>query len=291
MRAGGRIPVLPRHLLEIDALLRELACARNSIALSLAAPAHVLVSQSAWTRFGYVRANDFARELLAQSGSWLHNLSRLHAACEQHPELRRAVSGEDGSRPLGRVAALEIARIAKPQDVVDWIARARAMPVRELKRAVRGVLSKHGRRVDAESDDETLRLRIRVPRAVRAAFEEAADLHRAVCGREESLGSFVEALTGEATASGVAGLIRDVAAYDAPRKPSGRRRDVHVARSSDTRVERRRAEAHPEQRCAGASGSTVYDALISDTPTSCNALHMCADTARHRATRRRRRAR
>ncbi len=279
MRAGGRTPVLPRHLLEIDALLRELARARNGMALSLAAPAHVLVSQSAWTRFGYARADDFARELLGQSGSWLHNLSRLHAACGQHPELRQAVSGQDGSRPLGRVAALEIARIAKPHDVVDWIARARAMPVRELKRAVRGALSKQGRRVDAESDDDTLRVRLRVPRAVRAAFEEAADLHRAVCGREESLGSFVEALTGEATASGVAGLIRDVAVYDAPRKASGLRRDVYIARDADTRVDPRRAdEAHPVQRSASASRSTAYDAR-----TPCDAVHSSDEAPPHHA--------
>jgi len=51
--------------------------------------------------------------------------------------------------------------------------------------------------------DDNTEVRIRMPRAVAAAFEEAFELHRMAIGRSAGTGSFVEALLGEAASAGV----------------------------------------------------------------------------------------
>ena len=56
---------------------------------------------------------------------------------------------------------------------------------------------------ELQKDAEPVLLRLAVPVSVRAAFDEAAELFRAVEGHESTLASFVEALVGEA-ASGPA---------------------------------------------------------------------------------------
>jgi hypothetical protein len=52
--------------------------------------------------------------------------------------------------------------------------------------------------VDRGDDSCRVQVQFRLPGCVRVAFEETADLHRAVSGREGSLSEFIEALTAEA---------------------------------------------------------------------------------------------
>src|SRR5207249_2794811 len=53
---------------------------------------------------------------------------------------------------------------------------------------------------DDDPDEDRVQIRMVVPAAVRAAFDEGLDLHRAVSGHEASVTSFVEALVAEAFA-------------------------------------------------------------------------------------------
>src|SRR5712691_4922630 len=53
---------------------------------------------------------------------------------------------------------------------------------------------------DFDPDDDRCLIRMAVPTPVRAAFDEALEIHRAVSGQQTSIVSFVEALVGEAFA-------------------------------------------------------------------------------------------
>jgi len=52
----------------------------------------------------------------------------------------------------------------------------------------------------SDLDDDRRLIRLLVPAPLKAAFDEAVDLHRAVCGEETTVASFVEALVAEALA-------------------------------------------------------------------------------------------
>jgi hypothetical protein len=206
-------------LLEADRTALALRTARDRLSLPLARAARAFVAASSWTPFGYARLGDFARERLRRSGRWLRDLGALDDAMRSLPPLADALTGDDGGRPLGRVAALMIGRTASPESVDTWIALARCLTVRDLKeairraRAARSVAPVPGERVDDRSVDETPGIedddlverslvRILVPSSVRIAFDEVLDLHRAVTGGEASVESFVEALVAESLASG-----------------------------------------------------------------------------------------
>ena len=91
----------------------------------------------AWKSLGFTYANDFAREHLDRSSSWLRQLARLGRACQELPALKEAITGADGGKPLGRAAAYEVCRVARPDTVADWIQRARGCTIRELKETIR----------------------------------------------------------------------------------------------------------------------------------------------------------
>jgi hypothetical protein len=63
----------------------------------------------------------------------VRNLAALDRALSLHPALDRAVCGADGAPPLGRAAALVIARIAVADSVERWIEAGRRLTVRALK--------------------------------------------------------------------------------------------------------------------------------------------------------------
>jgi hypothetical protein len=91
----------------------------------------------AWKSLGFTYANDFAREHLDRSSSWLRQQARLGRACHELPALKAAITGADGGKPLGRAAAYEVCRVAQTDTVADWIERARSCTIRELKEAIR----------------------------------------------------------------------------------------------------------------------------------------------------------
>src|SRR5262249_52043118 len=66
-----------------------------------------------------------------------HDLARLGRALRSLPALAAALSGEDGRRPVGRVAALLVGAVATGHSADAWIDLARRVTVRELRREIR----------------------------------------------------------------------------------------------------------------------------------------------------------
>jgi hypothetical protein len=238
-------PQMPRAQLErivphvaADGLACALGLVGGKLTVSLSRVAAAVVRVEGWKPHGYTRAGDFTREKLDRSSRWLWDLAALGEGLSL-PGLEAALWGRDGRRPLGRVAATFIARVATPASVGAWIELARGSTVRALQQAVRearqagsnapvgdaaarvastskkeeststpgtsspvATTDPQTRRVlEPELDeDESYEARFSVPPAVRAAFEEALDLHRAVTGHQASLSSFTEALAAEACA-------------------------------------------------------------------------------------------
>jgi len=189
----------------------------------LADAAHAFVAVEGWVPLGFARLSDFAREHLDRSGRWVTELAVLGRALAAHPALRVAVLGGDGEAPLGRAAALVIARAGSERGVEQWIAFARRVTVRELVQAVHSdragaqvdlnVDASPGRAVDRKlpgddsfdsnssgDDEDAVCVQFDMPRWMRGCFVETLDLHRAVSGHEATLSSFVEALAAEAAA-------------------------------------------------------------------------------------------
>ena len=220
-----------------DAAALALRAALDGLVAPLARAASQFVRLRGWTQFGHARLDDHARERFGRSGRWVRDLAVLGESIERSPVLGAALTGADGGRPLGRVAALLIARAANHGDIDGWIRIARCESVRDLRAELRragagcdgtdpsaaaGATSSQDaligddpvvtdwrrRSDDAETpvggedpDGDRVLLRLPLPLPVRAAFDEALDLYRAVEGRDASVTSFVEALTGEARAT------------------------------------------------------------------------------------------
>lgn len=207
-------------LLQADRIALSLRGALERTAVPLASAAARSVATKAWCDFGFARLDDYARERLGRSGRWVRDLAALGDGLRSFPGLAAAMTGEDGGRPIGRVAALLVARVASHESLGRWIASARAMSIRALRDAVRAARS----RPPEESPDATppapdttppdvavavgddddaadrLLVRLMVPPPVLAAFDEAVDLFRALEGGQATVASFVEALVAEASA-------------------------------------------------------------------------------------------
>jgi hypothetical protein len=224
------------------------------VTLELARHAAAFAKRKGWSQFGYGEPSDFCREMLDRSGRWLRDLSFLGESLERLPGLGAALDGSDGLPAIGRMAALQVAQVATPATVPEWIAVARRTSVRELAEQVRSaqadgavlpVLDTHQRESvpsgvpeaadsraaftpapapvagsEAELEPQVIVLRaadlfvrdpadtevrIELPLAAAAAFEETLELHRMVSGRSSGPGSLVEALVGEAMAAGLSG--------------------------------------------------------------------------------------
>ena len=220
-----------------DRLALRLRVALLKITVPLARVAAEIVKGKVWFSCGFARADDFARERLGRSRRWLGDLAALDEAMNTLPGLEPASTGGDGGRPVGRVATLLIGRIACRSSTAAWVNLARRSTVRELRAAIArardaGINSPveddssgpgNGTgggpaAVDGPSavdhtvsaDDPSARrlVRVEVPRAIRAAFDEAVDLFRAVEGKEATVTSFVEALVAENSA-GSSGSVAD----------------------------------------------------------------------------------
>jgi len=203
--------------LAADAAALALRAALDALVVPLARAAHGFVRLRGWTEFGHARLDDHARERFGRSGRWVRDLAVLGESIEASPALGAALIGADGGRPLGRVAAVLIAR-SRMRDAMDaWIRRARRESVRDLRAALRragtgcdradadpseGAASAQSEATgDENPDDERVGFRLPLPLPVRVAFDEALDLYRAVEGRDAPVTAFVEALTGEARAT------------------------------------------------------------------------------------------
>jgi len=282
-------PQFETDILAIDRRALALRAARERVVLPLARAAAAFVGRRAWRPLGFARLEDFGRERFRRSGRWLSDLAALGRALPRLRGLKAALTGDDGGCPIGQAAAVLVARAASPASARAWIAAARAIPLRALREAAAAAreagsewpgedLSRRAvadpseavsrqepvdhPTVGPESDDcDRVTLRLPLPRSVRAAFDEALDLHRAVEGREASVASFVEALCAEA-ASG--GTVPDDALDPVLRRP--------------TRAERERALA-----VAGRGGSDLPAIeRHSEAGTDAHLAEMAADAERKR---------
>jgi len=201
-------------VLDGDAIAVQLRHALDRVALPLARAASAFVVHRGWVPFGYARLEDHSRERFDRSSRWVRDLAALGSALATMPDIGEALAGSDGGRPIGRVAALVLARVATPESVGCWIDLARSVTVRELKAAARTAReaqscwppsredpSKPGPPsldpLNGEDDTANRLVRFLVPEAVLAAFDETLTLHRAVSGQEVTVTSFVEALVAE----------------------------------------------------------------------------------------------
>ncbi len=184
------------------------------------------------------------------------------------------------ARAVLRAEAAGAARMDADARLASWIARAREVPLRVLRAEVRDALStdaavraepdraqacggdappaaahgsgplaalKQGQGVPPEAGlDEEARcvVEIHVPAAVKAAFEEVLDLHRALAGRDVSLEAGVESILAEALADG---LGRKGEAGDAGRDSArpGYGHDASAERAADCAGEARAAPEGP----------------------------------------------
>lgn len=200
-------------VLEGDAIAVQLRGALDRVALPLARAASSFVVHRGWVPFGYARLEDHSRERFDRSSRWVRDLAALGGVLATMPEIGEALAGTDGRRPIGRVAALVVARVASPDSVGCWIDLARTVTVRELRSAAKKAretrscwppLPEEESKPDDSNkegnhkDDEANRLvRFLVPEPVLSAFDETLVLHRAVSGHEVTVTSFVEALVAE----------------------------------------------------------------------------------------------
>ena len=121
----------PPHPADREAL--ALKAARERVIIPLARAARAFIRARGWTRYGYARLSDFGMEVLDHSSRSLTDLGSLAWSLERLPRLRSALTGEDGGRPLGQVAATLVGRVAGRDSLPAWIALARSVPVRELR--------------------------------------------------------------------------------------------------------------------------------------------------------------
>ena len=212
MGASEPFPVSGTDPRRLDRLAFSLAWARHALTLPLSRCAKAFVHRKGWFDLGYARASDHARERLGRSGRWVRDLAELGESLARHPRLGKALCGDDGEAPIGRVAAAIIGRTASEKTLEEWIALARRLPVRELRERVAAALAGDDPKVPRNSEisqseedlpleEDLVRVVLRVPRPLRAAFEEAHRLHEAVEGHPTDRISFVEALVGEATST------------------------------------------------------------------------------------------
>ncbi|MGH9868369.1 MAG: HNH endonuclease signature motif containing protein [Candidatus Polarisedimenticolia bacterium] len=188
---AGRPYRTDRTLEQAHQVAVSLAAARARVVLPLARVAAAVVSTKTHFEFGYARLEDFCRERHGRGARWVRDLATLQAHFERLPSLAAAVAGDDGGAPLHVSAAMAIGAVATPESVDGWIARGRAMTLDRLKKEIRAAA------VDA-IEPERVQVRLSVPPAVRAAFDETLDLYRAVVGSETGVTSFVEAMVAEA---------------------------------------------------------------------------------------------
>ena len=292
--AAGPAPDPPRAplaypveaaLLQADRIALSLRGALERTALPLARAATALLASKAWCDLGFARLDDYARERLGRSGRWLRDLAALGDRVGNLPALATAITGEDGGRPLGRVAAMLVAKVASPSTLDDWIDRARSSSIRALRDAVRAaratatndqpaaasvppiefpVESPHvaatpipetaAAAATPDDDDDVadrLLVRMMIPSPIRAAFDEAVDLFRAVEGGEASVVSFVEALVAEAAARAGDATAASDAANAAAR--------IDAARAPAT------IDADLRALCAGPAVAAIERALAAST--------------------------
>jgi len=215
-----------RRLLWAEHAARCLSEFAYQLTVPLAQVARTFVDQRMWTVFCCARAEEHCKERYDRTAHWLRNLATLGRGLDTLPGLERALTGEDGEAPLGRTAAVELSKVAIPESAAEWIRLGRSLSHRELKDAVREARraksawpvqpsatpgdrseadESRGRlssdrldpTADVQADGPRSQVSMLLPPALRVAFDEVLELHRAVSGRNTTVSDFVEALVAE----------------------------------------------------------------------------------------------
>jgi len=179
--------------------LGQLAAARGPLRCIAARLAARLFAQQGWSRLGFARSSDYARERLGVSGRSLQEWARVGARFDEVPVLEAALVS--GALPWSKVRLL--ARFVEPEDAPDWIAYAADRPVSQLRcelRAVdRGAIESGSLALgaDDDGDDACDRVRVRVPPQLAFKWQRAKAYAAKVEGSALAAGDVLERVTAE----------------------------------------------------------------------------------------------
>jgi hypothetical protein len=129
---GGAIGSTPR---ELDAEIRRCCALLAARDLEIGRLCRVMFERKAWYQLGYASEGQYARERVGVSLSSLRHRCTLARRADRLPALAAAL--ESGA--IGYEATLLIGRVATPETVDPWIARARVRTLKHLREEVGAV--------------------------------------------------------------------------------------------------------------------------------------------------------
>jgi hypothetical protein len=196
--------------LSLDAIERRLAsCNRREARLRYLRSgfARQLLRSKAWTRLGFVRLGDYARERLGIAGRTLEEDARVHEALDRLPRTLAAFLEAE----LSWTAARLIASIAGFADEAEWIDRAKRSTVRELEAAIR---HRAGPVPASQEAEESIHFSVRVSRVGRRWWRVAHELAERTNGSTLTPSQVLELIVAEASS------VAPVVARTVPVKPA-----------------------------------------------------------------------
>ena len=182
---------------EAERELAVLAHARGPLRRVAAALAARWVDRQGWSRLGFARLGDHARERLGVSPRSLQEWARVGAQLEKLPALEAALMS--GRLPWSKVRLL--ARFVTPDDERHWIAHAAGGSVRQLERELRAVdraaLEAGALGHEDDARDPVRWVRLRVPAPLAFKWQRTRAYAAKVEGQSLSQGEALERVTAE----------------------------------------------------------------------------------------------
>lgn len=217
---------------------RRVLCALASRALDM----------ESWSRLGFARCGDQARERQGVSARSLQELARVHRVLESAPRVDAAFR----AGRIGWTAARALARLGRIDDEAEWLERARTLSLSGLERAVRQARARRdGAERPVSEDPEHDRydcVPLTCVRPVRAKWSLGRELARRVAGGRLPSWECAEVVAAEvSSAVSIGGQTRHD--LDEPLRRGACLGDcVHGSRGPGKAegAERQRAEPEPE---------------------------------------------
>ncbi|MBI3767368.1 MAG: HNH endonuclease [Deltaproteobacteria bacterium] len=240
-----------RHLdIELRVACRSEAASRHELGIV----ARALCRGHAYRRLGFVRLSDYARERLGVSARTLHAAAWVATRLDALPIVAAAFDRAE----LSWAQVRTVCAVARPEDQVQWLARARASTVEELERIARAVRPNAAGAADPDHDDGTidgepaLRLRIACPARVRALWRRALELASRGAGEPLVAWRAAEIIAAEAFSGRPAGVSLVDRAVLACMRLARR------ARRCDSATDARRTVTDPAARALAMGGSSAH---------------------------------
>ncbi len=181
-----------------DELIR-LARAQGPLREALARVAARFVSTQGWSRLGYARLGDYARERLGTSARSVQDWACVGARLDELPRLRAALAS--GLLPWSKVRLL--ARFVETQNERGWIAYAEQQSVKtlegELRTVDRGALEAGA--IERGQEEKDTRVRISVPFSLAMKWQRTKRQASRIEGVKLSAGEALERVTAEVLAA------------------------------------------------------------------------------------------